>query len=114
MNFDCSCMWVRDAEPLKAALSLTPHFLRAKGNALDYKARARPSRAPPRAHHAPTTRPPRAPPRAHHAPHHAPTTRPHHRALRASLGLAALRARACTDARSGPPGYHRAGCWALR
>ena len=53
MNFDCSCMWVRDAEPLKAALSLTPHFLRAKGNALDYKARARPSRAPPRAHHAP-------------------------------------------------------------
>ena len=39
MNFDCSCLWVRDAEPLKEALSLTPHFLRAKGNALDYKAR---------------------------------------------------------------------------
>ena len=38
VNFDCSCLWVRDAEPLKEALSLTPHFLRAKGNALDYKA----------------------------------------------------------------------------
>lgn len=37
-NFDCSCMWVADVEPLKAALSLTPVFLRAKGNALDYKA----------------------------------------------------------------------------
>lgn len=40
VNFDCSCLWVRDAEPLKEALSLTPHFLRAKGNALDYKARS--------------------------------------------------------------------------
>jgi len=38
VNFDCSCLWVRDAEPLKEALSLTPPFLRAKGNALDYKA----------------------------------------------------------------------------
>lgn len=36
-NFDCSCMWVRDAEPLKAALSLTPVYLRGKGNSLDYK-----------------------------------------------------------------------------
>jgi hypothetical protein len=36
-NFDCSCMWVRDAEPLKAALSLTPAYLRGKGNSLDYK-----------------------------------------------------------------------------
>ncbi|KAK9805451.1 hypothetical protein WJX73_008705 [Symbiochloris irregularis] len=36
-NFDCCCLWVADAEPLKAALSLTPVFLRAKGNALDYK-----------------------------------------------------------------------------
>ena len=31
-------MWVQDAEPLKAALSLTPAFLRAKGNAYDFKA----------------------------------------------------------------------------
>jgi aromatic-L-amino-acid/L-tryptophan decarboxylase len=38
-NFDCTAMWVRDAEPLKQALSLTPPFLRAKGNALDYKVR---------------------------------------------------------------------------
>ena len=36
-NFDCSCMWVQNAEPLKAALSLTPAYLRAKGNSLDYK-----------------------------------------------------------------------------
>ncbi|KAK9915210.1 hypothetical protein WJX75_006221 [Coccomyxa subellipsoidea] len=36
-NFDCSCMWVRNAEPLKAALSLTPAYLRGKGNDLDYK-----------------------------------------------------------------------------
>jgi hypothetical protein len=36
-NFDCSCMWVQDADPLKAALSLTPSFLRAKGNAYDFK-----------------------------------------------------------------------------
>lgn len=28
---------VQDAEPLKKALSLTPEFLRAKGNTLDYK-----------------------------------------------------------------------------
>ena len=41
MNFDCSALWVRDAEPLKAALSLTPEYLRAKGNMLDYKARPR-------------------------------------------------------------------------
>jgi len=37
VNFDCSALWVRDAEPLKAALSLTPEYLRAKGNMLDYK-----------------------------------------------------------------------------
>eukprot|EP00208_Stichococcus_sp_RCC1054_P005457 CAMPEP_0206146194 /NCGR_PEP_ID=MMETSP1473-20131121/29683_1 /ASSEMBLY_ACC=CAM_ASM_001109 /TAXON_ID=1461547 /ORGANISM="Stichococcus sp, Strain RCC1054" /LENGTH=524 /DNA_ID=CAMNT_0053542663 /DNA_START=1063 /DNA_END=2637 /DNA_ORIENTATION=+ len=36
-NFDCCALWVQDAEPLKKALSLTPEFLRAKGNALDYK-----------------------------------------------------------------------------
>ena len=41
VNFDCSALWVRDAEPLKAALSLTPEFLRAKGNTLDYKVRCR-------------------------------------------------------------------------
>ncbi len=41
MNFDCSALWVRDAEPLKAALSLTPEYLRAKGNMLDYKVRPR-------------------------------------------------------------------------
>ena len=29
VNFDCCGLWVRDAEPLKAALSLTPEFLRA-------------------------------------------------------------------------------------
>ena len=39
VNFDCSCMWVRDAGPLKDALSLTPVYLRAKGNHLDFKAR---------------------------------------------------------------------------
>ena len=39
-NFDCCCLWVRNAEPLKAALSLTPVILRGKGNALDYKVRA--------------------------------------------------------------------------
>lgn len=37
VNFDCCGLWVRDAEPLKAALSLTPEFLRARGNTLDYK-----------------------------------------------------------------------------
>lgn len=37
VNFDCCALWVRDAEPLKAALSLTPEFLRARGNTLDYK-----------------------------------------------------------------------------
>ena len=42
VNFDCSCMWVRDAEPLKEALSLTPVYLRAKGNHLDFKARPMP------------------------------------------------------------------------
>ena len=40
VNFDCSALWVRDSEPLKAALSLTPEFLRAKGNTLDYKVRS--------------------------------------------------------------------------
>jgi Pyridoxal-dependent decarboxylase conserved domain len=39
VNFDCCGLWVRDAEPLKAALSLTPEFLRARGNTLDYKVR---------------------------------------------------------------------------
>lgn len=38
VNFDCCALWVSDAEPLKAALSLTPEFLRAAGNTLDYKA----------------------------------------------------------------------------
>ena len=41
VNFDCSCMWVRDAGPLKDALSLTPEYLRAKGNHLDFKVRLR-------------------------------------------------------------------------
>ena len=38
-NFDCAALWVADSTPLKAALSLTPAFLQAKGNALDYKVR---------------------------------------------------------------------------
>jgi len=36
-NFDCAALWVADSGPLKKALSLTPIFLQAKGNALDYK-----------------------------------------------------------------------------
>ncbi|PNW88416.1 hypothetical protein CHLRE_01g028423v5 [Chlamydomonas reinhardtii] len=36
-NFDCCCLWVADSAPLKEALSLTPVFLRAAGNSLDYK-----------------------------------------------------------------------------
>lgn len=36
-NFDCSPLWVRRSEPLKQALSLTPAYLRAKGNLLDLK-----------------------------------------------------------------------------
>ena len=36
-TFDCSCIWFRDADPLKAALSLTPAYLRGKGNAYDYQ-----------------------------------------------------------------------------
>lgn len=36
-NFDCSALWVADAEPLKEALSMTPAYLRAQGNALDFK-----------------------------------------------------------------------------
>ena len=36
-TFDCSCIWFRDADPLKAALSLTPAYLRGKGNAFDYQ-----------------------------------------------------------------------------
>ena len=36
-NFDCSPLWVRRSEPLKQALSLTPAYLRAKGNTLDFK-----------------------------------------------------------------------------
>ena len=36
-NFDCAALWVADSGPLRAALSLTPAFLQAKGNALDYK-----------------------------------------------------------------------------
>ena len=36
-NFDCAALWVADSGPLKTALSLTPSFLQAKGNALDYK-----------------------------------------------------------------------------
>ena len=38
-NFDCAALWVTDSAPLKTALSLTPAYLQAKGNALDYKAR---------------------------------------------------------------------------
>ena len=38
-GFDCCCLWVHDADPLKAALSLTPVYLRGKGNAMDYKVR---------------------------------------------------------------------------
>ncbi|KAK9829064.1 hypothetical protein WJX72_003711 [[Myrmecia] bisecta] len=37
VNSDCSALWVQDAEPLKMALSLTPVFLHAKGNTLDFK-----------------------------------------------------------------------------
>lgn len=37
VNFDCCALWVKDSGPLKEALSLTPAYLRAKGNALDYK-----------------------------------------------------------------------------
>ncbi|KXZ45278.1 hypothetical protein GPECTOR_56g374 [Gonium pectorale] len=37
VNFDCCALWVADAGPLKEALSLTPVFLQATGNALDYK-----------------------------------------------------------------------------
>lgn len=40
-NFDCAALWVTDSTCLKAALSLTPTFLQAKGNALDYKVRVR-------------------------------------------------------------------------
>ncbi|GLC76482.1 hypothetical protein PLESTF_001786000 [Pleodorina starrii] len=36
-TFDCCALWVADSGPLKEALSLTPVFLRATGNALDYK-----------------------------------------------------------------------------
>ena len=36
-NFDCSPLWVKRSEPLKQALSLTPAYLRAKGNVHDYK-----------------------------------------------------------------------------
>ena len=36
-TFDCSCIWFRDADPLKAALSLTPAYLRGKGNAYDFQ-----------------------------------------------------------------------------
>lgn len=37
VNFDCSALWVKDATYLKEALSLTPPYLRAKGNQFDYK-----------------------------------------------------------------------------
>ena len=40
VNFDCNCLWVKDAGPLKEALSLTPVYLRGKGNTLDLKARS--------------------------------------------------------------------------
>lgn len=39
-NFDCAALWVSDSGPLKAALSLAPTYLQAKGNALDYKVSA--------------------------------------------------------------------------
>jgi aromatic-L-amino-acid/L-tryptophan decarboxylase len=36
-TFDCAAMWLDDTQHLKAALSLTPVFLRGQGNAMDYK-----------------------------------------------------------------------------
>jgi Pyridoxal-dependent decarboxylase conserved domain len=36
-QFDCSALWVKDARRIKDALSLTPEYLRAPGNELDYK-----------------------------------------------------------------------------
>ena len=36
-NFDCCAMWVRDSGWVREALSLTPEYLRAVGNELDYK-----------------------------------------------------------------------------
>ena len=45
-NFDCAALWVSDCAPLKAALSLTPTFLQAKGNAVDYKVPALPCPCP--------------------------------------------------------------------
>lgn len=36
-TFDCAAMWLDDTRHLKAALSLTPVFLRGQGNAMDYK-----------------------------------------------------------------------------
>lgn len=36
-NFDCSCMWIRDAQYVRAALSLLPAYLRSRGNDHDYK-----------------------------------------------------------------------------
>lgn len=42
-TFDCSCIWFRDADPLKAALSLTPAYLRGKGNAYDYQVTRQPA-----------------------------------------------------------------------
>ena len=38
-NFDCSCMWIRDAQYVRAALSLLPAYLRSRGNDHDYKVR---------------------------------------------------------------------------
>ena len=38
-TFDCSCMWLRDAQYVRAALSLLPAYLRSRGNDHDYKAR---------------------------------------------------------------------------
>jgi hypothetical protein len=37
-TFDCSCMWLRDAQYVRAALSLLPAYLRSRGNDHDYKA----------------------------------------------------------------------------
>ncbi|KAK9814151.1 hypothetical protein WJX72_001299 [[Myrmecia] bisecta] len=37
VNWECSALWVQDSWALKLALSLTPEYLRAKANALDYK-----------------------------------------------------------------------------
>lgn len=41
-NFDCSTLFVKDARPLKDALTLNPSFLQNKTNEYDYKVRVFP------------------------------------------------------------------------